>query len=213
MLPLFNRLRPFLITVFVFLFVSVVLIVLFPKAQLHLMLNSLCGRGFDRFFVYLTYFGDGVVVLILAMLAGYSQAKSKIRYLFLGFSICLIAGLLAQFFKKVVFNGMPRPMGYFTEGALQLVDGVKIHSWNTFPSGHTTSIVTLMLFCAYLYGKKPWIQVLFAVFACGVAYSRVYLSQHFLEDVVGGSVLSILVFFLFARTLYTWFEFADVRWA
>lgn len=213
MIFLFSRIKYFFITTFMIALLAVVLLLTTSKAQLHLFFNSLCSTDWDGFFKVITWFGDGGVVLILALLIALPFAKRKIWKIFLGVSICLIAGILAQFFKKVVFNGTPRPVEFFADQTLYLVEGVKVHHWNTFPSGHTTSIFALMLFAAFVFAKYKWAQVIFGLFAWIVAFSRVYLSQHFLEDVVAGMILAHLVFFAFYKTLYSWSKVSELAWS
>jgi membrane-associated phospholipid phosphatase len=42
------------------------------------------------------------------------------------------------------------------------------------------------------YAGKLWVQILCLFLACLVGFSRTYLSQHFLIDVVAGSLLGTL---------------------
>ncbi|MBS1563115.1 MAG: phosphatase PAP2 family protein, partial [Bacteroidetes bacterium] len=59
---------------------------------------------------------------------------------------------------------------------------------NSFPSGHTTSAFALATILALHATKKGW-GVFFLLLAVGVAYSRIYLGQHFLPDVTMGAIL------------------------
>jgi membrane-associated phospholipid phosphatase len=62
----------------------------------------------------------------------------------------------------------------------------------SFPSGHTTSAFTAAVVLTYITPRKAW-GLLFFVFAVLVGYSRMYLSEHFFEDVVGGSAIGVLL--------------------
>ena len=62
--------------------------------------------------------------------------------------------------------------------------------FNSFPSGHTTAAFAFFCALSILARKHPLLQSLFFLLAAGVAYSRMYLSQHFLADVLAGSLLA-----------------------
>ena len=86
---------------------------------------------------------------------------------------------------------------------LNTVDGVGLYQTLSFPSGHTTTAFAFLLLVG-LISRSRLTVFLCMVLACGVALSRVYLSQHFLADVLGGSmigVLSALFFYWYFQTL------------
>lgn len=65
--------------------------------------------------------------------------------------------------------------------------------YNSFPSGHTSAAFAFMACLAALLPSKykGW-QVLFLFIGIGVAYSRIYLSCHFLEDTLSGAVIGVI---------------------
>jgi membrane-associated phospholipid phosphatase len=63
---------------------------------------------------------------------------------------------------------------------------------DSFPSGHTVTAFSTAVVLTYLAKNKNW-GVLFLVVAIMVGYSRMYLSEHFFEDVTAGSVLGVLL--------------------
>lgn len=88
---------------------------------------------------------------------------------------------------------VPRPsvllnrLGY----TFHTVEGVSLHSSLSFPSGHTAAAFALM-FAISILCKHNWQRVLCLAIAVLTGFSRIYLSQHFLEDVLAGSVVGIL---------------------
>ena len=70
-----------------------------------------------------------------------------------------------------------------------------MNSWNSFPSGHTTAAFAMYCSFSYYVKSKRVDLVLFLV-AFLVGYSRIYLSQHFLIDVIFGAILGVLASFL-----------------
>jgi membrane-associated phospholipid phosphatase len=81
------------------------------------------------------------------------------------------------------------------------VEGVELNSYFSFPSGHATAAFSMCLALAIIVGKVRWSAV-FAVVAALLAYSRVYLSQHFLQDIMAGAALGTVVSFLVYLWLY-----------
>jgi membrane-associated phospholipid phosphatase len=61
----------------------------------------------------------------------------------------------------------------------------------SFPSGHTTSVFALATMLALL-EKNKRTNVVYLLVAVAVGYSRIYLGQHFLNDVLMGSTIGML---------------------
>ena len=109
----------------------------------------------------------------------------------------LIAALMTLIFvfitKQLLFKGMPRPTKYFeNEEVLHLVEGVKMHEWNSFPSGHTITAFAIFMILV-LVVKNNYLKFLFVMIAILAGYSRVYLSQHFLGDIFTGAIIGSLI--------------------
>ena len=171
----------------IFLF-CVFLLIRFSKYDLHVWSNSHNSSFFDFFFKYITWLGDGVFVIIV----GFGMLLFSIRNSILVLSTYIITGIPVQLFKRVLFSGEPRPKLFF-EGKyiLHVVDGVNLYSVNSFPSGHSASAFALFLCLAIIFKNKIF-QAFFFLMACTVAYSRVYLSQHFFLDATVGSFIGVV---------------------
>ena len=144
--------KAFILPYFVFLLVIMPVILIFPKGSIHLYLNSLHNPIFDYFFKYITYLGHGLMPVILAVVFMFFSLRKSFVILSSG----LFAGILAQFFKRIVFTNIARPIKYFEAvHDLYLVEGVKIHSSFSFPSGHSATIFALCLSLA-LYSKRKF---------------------------------------------------------
>jgi membrane-associated phospholipid phosphatase len=128
----------------------------------------------------------------------------------------LTAGAILQILKH--FISADRPICAFencSNLSLPLVEGVSLHHSNSFPSGHASTFFVFFTCCAlllsYQYQLKRkqndhmmWflinaLTILLLILAALGAYSRIYLSQHFLSDVCVGSIIGFitpcLVFF------------------
>lgn len=159
------------------------------KAATHLEFNSFHSHFFDVFFSYVTHLGDGftlslVVIMLLTV---------KFRYaLMVGISN-IIASLITQSLKHTVFSNVVRPKKFF-EGMydIYLVPGIDNHLYYSFPSGHSTCAFSLY-FALALIVKNKILKFVFFLTALLAGYSRIYLSQHFFEDVYAGSLIGVSI--------------------
>lgn len=188
-LGLLKQHRPFVISYLVFILIGLCLKLFFSKASIFLFINGFHSNFFDKFFELITYLGDGCAIVIL----GIALLFVKYRYSVLTFLAAVYTSAVAQILKHI-FNA-PRPLKYF-EGIspIHTIEGYPVHAWNSFPSGHTVSAFTLaVLFIYLLPGKsKYWIVLPLAILT---AFSRIYLAQHFFEDVMAGSILGFVLTF------------------
>ena len=198
--------RYFFIPYLIFLLICSTLLILFSKTDLHILSNETNSPFFDQFFKVATILGDGTMIAILFIILLFVNY----RYAFVFLVGSLLTALIVNLFKKVIFHDMYRPSKYFElfeSYKLHLIDGVKLHSLQSFPSGHTATAFNVFLMLA-LVVKNNALKFLFFVMAVLVAYSRVYISQHFLVDITVGSVVGVL----FIIITWVWFERFDKNW-
>lgn len=157
------------------------------KAELHLQINSYHTSFLDVFFKYITHLGDGLMFGIFIILFFFINKKTSLLFAISG----VLTLLLTHLFKKIVFKGMPRPVEFFGENNLHLIQGVKMAHWNSFPSGHTMAAFTIATVLISI-TTKFYLRLLYLVLAILAGFSRVYLSQHFMMDILAGSALGIL---------------------
>jgi membrane-associated phospholipid phosphatase len=169
-------------------------LVLFEKTDIHLYINQHHHPVADIFFKYATRLAEGIpitIVLIVLILSRFRMALAT-GIAFIG------SAVITQILKRFVFDDHYRPAKVFESVAdLHLVDGVSQLTQHSFPSGHSTAAFALFTMLG-LISKSKFLQVAFGLTAIVVAYSRMYLSQHFLEDVFVGGLIgffcSTLVF-------------------
>lgn len=178
------------------------LVFAYSKSSIHIYFNQFHSPFFDWFFKYLTYLGDG---WIIAFIAVFYLLFIAIRQGFLiGFST-LFASAITQIFKHFVFGETLRPGSYFNgveSYALHLVDGVDLYIAYSLPSGHTTAAFALTVSIAFIY-KTRKIDTMMFILGALIGWSRVYLSQHFLEDVFMGSIIGVLGTIVIYSLLYS----------
>ena len=186
------------------LLVTLILMCVWSKQELHLMLNAYHTRILDIFYKYYSIMAEWP----LYALALLPILWKKIR-LTIFFGLCeLTGGAFLQILKHLFSS--PRPGSVFAasqQAVLPVVDGVNLYSGNSFPSGHASTFFIFFTCCAmlmaYHYRKTATqkcrkiyvvdilLLLLLALATLG-AFSRVYLSQHFLSDVCVGSIIGFV---------------------
>lgn len=185
-----------------FLIVGCSLFFIFGKKDSFILLNSFHTELLNKFFIYFTYVGDCLFAVITAIVA-IIIFRNKPYGLAIFFSFSF-SGIAAQLIKRLVDS--PRPKLYFENGGYdQFIEGVKLHSQNSFPSGHTATAFAMFTVIALFISNKNY-QWLLLILAIGVGYSRIYLAQHFLLDVLVGSFIGvttgILAYYLTVHNVY-----------
>ena len=163
------------------------------KDYLFLMLNLDLGSQADTFFKYFTNLGDGLFWLLWVLLIIIKRGK---KYLPILLSAVIFSTLLTQISKQVIFPDEPRPLQAIANQSLvHYVTGVTVHSINSFPSGHTVTVFSFLLLLA-LFTQTHVLLLLGFVAALLVAYSRIYLGQHFPLDVGAGMLVAVCTMIL-----------------
>lgn len=158
------------------------------KQAAFLLLNDNMGPVADQFFKYWTYVGDGWIWVPLFFFFLVYHKKS----LPLLISTIVLSTLIAQGVKNWIFPGEPRPTKAIADLSLiHTVPGVELHTVNSFPSGHTTTAFSIFLLVCLVIPQRSIVVISF-VAALLVAYSRVYLAQHFPTDLGGGMLAAVL---------------------
>ena len=155
----------------------------YSKESIHLAIDGAHTPWADSLFKYWTYLGEGWLFALAIPAALFLSWRAGLQVALAGGFTLLVTGI----FKNWLYAGEPRPIEYFsTIQDLNLVDGVKMAHWNSFPSGHTTAAFAIWFTMSIILRNK-FLSLLFFVTALLVGYSRMYLNQHFLVDVVAGA--------------------------
>jgi membrane-associated phospholipid phosphatase len=152
-----------------------------------LRINHLRSFPADLLFTGLTYLGNGFTIVFIGIILIVRNKRSIGGALIFSYAISGIVTLVA----KRYFN-IPRPEAYFRNHSLvETASWVKLYYKHSFPSGHSASIFAAAITISLFLPRKRLAAVICFLIACLTAYSRVYLGEHFLEDVWAGSFIGV----------------------
>ena len=175
---------------------SIVLLIV-PKGELHLLLCDRHTDARDVFYKYYTQVGEWVPYVVCFLLLFYRLGWAAFTT-----SCVLLSGAVTQVLKHIV--DAPRPLTWFAanypEVQLPLVEGVEMSRYFSFPSGHTTTFFAFFFALSIIVGQYDTSSVkqsvcgavFFSLAALG-GYSRIYLSQHFAADILGGMGIGLFI--------------------
>lgn len=188
-----------LITLFIFF--CVLLLVMFPGGKSFFIINGMHHPAADVFFTWFTHAGDGITVVVIALLVTIFFRISAGLVSLLGLGLC---GLTVSLLKTWVFTDSQRPKLFFWGNKMvHYVDGIYINIEHSFPSGHALTAFFCFTFIALTgVGRKTGMQFLLAICVILAAYSRVYLAHHFVGDITAGAITGVV----FAILLYRLYE-------
>ncbi|MXV37731.1 phosphatase PAP2 family protein [Flavobacteriaceae bacterium Ap0902] len=185
------RTWPFLLIGFIYILVGMSLTKYYGTDNLHILLNTYHAPLADIFFRYFTRTGEalfGIIILIACLW------WMRYRDLMVILSSSVLQFIIVMGLKRTFFIHHLRPAYYFKEKeiSLHLVENFKQSITFTYPSGHAATAFMLFLFLALL-TKNRWLQLVLGLISVLTACSRIYLSQHFVEDTVAGALIGMLV--------------------
>lgn len=202
MLPeLLRRNRYFFLPYALALVVVGTLQLCYSQEQLMQWVNTRNSLTADVFFTYATYMGDGAFFVLICLIVLIYDRRAGA----MAFASFALSSLTSVFLKQVAFPKSLRPLKFFEHSTYEyhIIKGLNIYSYNSFPSGHSTSAFAVFSLLAFIDGRKErgWF---FALLALLTAYSRVYLFQHFVEDVFVGSLVGTTASVIVYLSLRKW---------
>lgn len=159
------------------------------------------SRRFDGIFSYFSLLGSAEVTigfcLVLALLASLRRRWLAI----IGWLMVIPASLGEVFGKLVVFH--PGPPVLFHRSILPTnLPSFYVHTNFSYPSGHMTRtifiitvFVSVMIFSSKNFHYRFLVLCSLAALAALMALTRIYLGEHWLSDVIGGTLLGLAVGF------------------
>ena len=152
------------------------------------LLEKIRNPFFDFIFSLITYCGDEIVFMAIAIILFWCVSKKEGYYIL---SVGFVGTIINQFLKLAFRISRPwvkDPSFTIVESAREAATGY------SFPSGHTQNSVGTFGSIAYVFNKK-WVRITAIVFAILVPFSRMYLGVHTPLDVfVSVGIALILIF-------------------
>jgi len=151
-------------------------------------LESIRNPVLDGFFSAITYLGDEIAFLVLAIIVYWCVNKSSGLYImFTG-----LGGTLINQFLKLSFR-IPRP--WVKDPSFTIVESAREAATGySFPSGHTQTVTTTMGGIAR-FSKKVWGKALCITLLVLTALSRMYLGVHTPADVLVSLAVGLILVF------------------
>ena len=183
-----GRIKWLIVPYLVILCICLLIKLIYTRADIYFAVNGLNSPIADFLAPFATDLGNGwTAIAIAALFALFNYRKA-----FIVATAYAVTSISAQLLKYI-FDA-PRPKLYFKDqlSRIHFVKGVDILSIHSFPSGHTVTAFSLAVLLTYWSRNKGWGPV-FLLIADMVGYSRMYLSEHFFEDVTAGSVIGLIL--------------------
>lgn len=139
-----------------------------------------------------TFFGSTLFIILLSIFIFiYFLYKKKNNYAYVSAILIIISTVINNIIKIIIRR--PRPIYMMVE-----------ENSFSYPSGHTMASVTLYGFIIYLILRsnmnkhnKILFTSLLSILIFMILSSRIYLGAHFFSDIIGGTILSIIIILVF----------------
>jgi membrane-associated phospholipid phosphatase len=193
---LFKANRRFFIGFFLFVILCCYILFFYSKADGFYLLNPYHSHFANFIFIYLTYLGDGFFCIAIGvLLLLFKNYFSGLMVL----SSYAVSGIIAQVLKYYILEA--RPAVFLKDTSYKyFIENVTLHNFHAFPSGHTASAFAMAAVLSFALKNKRY-SMLFLAGAAIVGYSRVYLAQHFPDDVLAGALIG------FISAIFCWIFF------
>ncbi len=184
---LYKQNKIFFIGYFLLVIIAIFVLIFYSKADGFILMNPWHPHPLNYFFIPFTYLGDGIFIIALSLILFF--CKKRFLSLMI-FSSYVLSGIIAQVLKYFIIEA--RPAVYLQKTNYPyFIDDVTLHNFHSFPSGHTASAFALAAVLSFSVKNKNH-SMIFLIMAALVGYSRMYLGQHFMDDVLAGSVMGFI---------------------
>ncbi len=193
--------RYFFFPYFLLLSFGAFLLARIPQGDENLFFVHFRGSIWDDIFKVTTQLAETIPIILILLITLFISFRKTVSILASIALTLIISGTSKLFFLHA------RPSLYFDHlgrlDELIPVEGVDLLTGHSsFPSGHTMAAFSIFTLLALQSKQKKLPGVIFLILAVSVGISRIYLGQHFLKDVITGSIFGTII----ALLIYTLFE-------
>lgn len=170
----------------IFVLIGAIPLFFFQKGDIVFIINNkIANTNLDIFFTYYTDTALGFIFVFAILIAlCFSYKKATIIA-----SLGIIIFILSIICKQLLFADFPRPTAMFPlEPFHHLIPNFEYAKKFSFPSGHSMTAFSITTIISY-YSKSQLINVILFIYAISIAFSRMYLLQHFFIDVYIGAII------------------------
>lgn len=188
--------------------VGIPLLLMLNKYESLIYINQHHSYFLDVLMYHLTRIPELASIVFIIILGLFAERRQFFAII-VALSLC---GLFILLSKNFIFSEFKRPFAWIMENPpykFHFVDGIKLHSNGSFPSGHTISAFCSLGLIGFL-SRNSWIQLLLFILALSMGYSRIYTLQHYLMDVYAGALAGYA--FAFFISFYMQNKFITSYW-
>ena len=153
---------------------------IFSSNKIRRILKDISKLGIATFYLICSV----VIFMVFRFIRKREIWSNRALFVFLSISL---SGMLVIIIKFIF--GRYRPKMFFEEQLYGFAFFQLKGKITSFPSGHASTIVALML---ALYFISPKYRVIYFIIAFVIVISRVFVCHHYLTDVVVGSYLAVI---------------------
>ncbi len=194
--------KVYFLSYFTLLVVGTILLIRIPVGNENLFFVRFRGSIWDDVFKVTSQFAEPVFIIPILLISLFISFRKTTSIL----SVIAITLVLTAGAKALFQHVRPRLFFYHLGRSSELipVEGVELLTGHSsFPSGHTMAAFSIFTLLAIQAKQKKLLGVIFILLATSVGLSRIYLGQHFLKDVLTGSIfgviLALIIYVLFER--------------
>lgn len=191
MVEIIKNRKIFLIGYFIFAFSFLIAFLLIEKGSEIIYFANNRFHFLNLFFRFMSFIVEPWLFVIFGIMFLFKDYRNTI---FIG--LVGVFSLIFSYGLKSLFK-TPRPLLYFDKigfpEQIPLIPNYEsVINEYSFPSGHATAAFGLYLALAIILNNKK-LDVLMLTLAILAALSRVYLANHFFNDILAGSLLGIIL--------------------
>lgn len=163
--------------------------------RLVILISLIRNSTLDSFFMGITEVSSLLIVFLFLTLLFIRENK---RRWILPLWVTLAVNVVVGFLLKIIIQRQ-RP---YQLGLVSVIDALVKNSHNVWDFSFP-SFQAMMIFSAipFLSKEFPKFKYIWVVFACLVAFSRVYFGLHFLSDVIAGGLIGYMIGYFIMRNV------------